>query len=62
MRGATGQPTHIHIERIRKDLWRFEVLNSEGKCIDYSLGSRLGLVWRMAKRAFRHAERHGGAK
>lgn len=62
MRGATGQPTHIHIWRVRKNLWRFEVQNEVGDCIDYSLGSRLGMVWRMAKRAFRYAERHGGAR
>jgi hypothetical protein len=37
-------------------------LNAQEECIDYSFGSRMGLVWRMAKRAFKYAERTGGAK
>lgn len=58
VRGQGGRPSRIVIERLGGvPRWRFEVLNEEGGCIDYSLGSTRGLVWRMACRSWRRAER-----
>lgn len=55
----SGRPQHIIITRQgeRRRLWKFVVLGEDEEVIDYSFASTRGLVWGMAKRSWRRAER-----
>lgn len=60
-----GRPQHIIITRQsersipprHRPLWKFTLLDEDENVLDYTFASTRGLVWGMAKRAWRRTDR-----